>query len=155
MYSCWARCSVCTRVWPRYAAKSRSLAALGSARTAAHLGRRALHDNGRSRPRAGGSEDPPLGPPSLRSGWDALKRAPTTPSDGGEQPAKRHGALAAIALAGLKTRHYNLPAWKAQKYGWPAFREVRQWRPSAKVKEHNEERSLERLVDMELSRKKD
>ncbi len=34
---------------------------LGSARTAAHLGRRALHDNGRSRPRAGGSEDPPLG----------------------------------------------------------------------------------------------
>jgi hypothetical protein len=32
---------------------------------------------------------------------------------------------------------------------------VRQWRPAAKVKEHKEERSLERLVDMEVSRKKD
>jgi hypothetical protein len=32
---------------------------------------------------------------------------------------------------------------------------VRQWRPSVKVKEHKEERSLERLADMEVSRKKD
>jgi hypothetical protein len=31
---------------------------------------------------------------------------------------------------------------------------VRQWRPSAKVNEHKEARSLERLVDMEVSRKK-
>src|SRR5712692_9785546 len=66
----------------------------------------------------------------------------------------RRGALAAIALAGLKTRHYNLRAWKAQRYGCAA-RGVRQWRPSAKVKEHKEERSLERLVDIEVSRKKD
>jgi hypothetical protein len=28
-----------------------------------------------------------------------------------------HRALAAMALAGLKTRHYNL---RAQRYGWPA-----------------------------------
>jgi hypothetical protein len=32
---------------------------------------------------------------------------------------------------------------------------VRQWRPSTKVNEDKEERSLERLVDMEVSRKKD
>jgi hypothetical protein len=32
---------------------------------------------------------------------------------------------------------------------------MRQWRPSTKVKEHKEERSLERWVDMEVSRKKD
>jgi hypothetical protein len=34
-------------------------------------------------------------------------------------------------------------------------RGMRQWRPSTKVSEHKEERSLERLVDMEVSRKKD
>ncbi len=32
---------------------------------------------------------------------------------------------------------------------------VRQWRVSAKMSERKEERSLERLVDMEVSRKKD
>src|SRR5882762_574674 len=32
--------------------------------------------------------------------------------------------------------------------------EVRQWRPSAKVKEHKEERPLERLVDMEVLQKR-
>jgi hypothetical protein len=31
---------------------------------------------------------------------------------------------------------------------------MRQRRPSTKVKEHKEERSLERVVDMEVSRKK-
>ena len=41
------------------------------------------------------------------------------------------------------------------RYGWPTRRGVRQWRPSGKVKEHNEEQSLERVVDMEVSRKKD
>jgi len=44
-------------------------------------------------------------------------------------------------------------AWKKQKCGWPERRGVRHWRPSAKVKEHKPERSLERLVDMEVSRK--
>jgi hypothetical protein len=65
------------------------------------------------------------------------------------------GALAAIALAGLKTRHYNFRAWKAQRYGWSSRRGMRQWRPSTNMKEHKEERSLERLVDMEISKKKD
>jgi hypothetical protein len=31
---------------------------------------------------------------------------------------------------------------------------MRHWRPSAKVNEHKEERSLERLEDMEVSRRK-
>ena len=63
------------------------------------------------------------------------------------------GALAAVALAGLKTRHYNLRAWKARRYGCAA-RGVRHWRPSTNMNEHKEERSLERLLDMEVSRKK-
>jgi hypothetical protein len=33
-------------------------------------------------------------------------------------------------------------------------RGVQHWRPSAKVNEHKEARSLERLVDMDISRKK-
>ena len=73
-------------------------------------------------------------------------------SEGGRY--RTPGALGAIALAGLKTRHYNLRAWKAQRYGWPTWRGVRQWRPSTNMNEHKEERSLERLVDMEVSRKK-
>jgi hypothetical protein len=73
----------------------------------------------------------------------------------GRRALQDTGALGAIALAGLKTRHYNIRAWKAQRYGWPSWREMRQWRPSAKVNEHKEERSLERLVDMEVSRKKE
>ncbi len=36
----------------------------------------------------------------------------------------------------------------------PPHSKVRHWRPSAKVKEHKEERSLERLVDMEVSERK-
>jgi hypothetical protein len=46
-----------------------------------------------------------------------------------------------------------LAAWNAQRYGCSA-RGVRQWRPSAKVNEHKEARTLERLVDMEVSRRK-
>jgi hypothetical protein len=59
-------------------------------------------------------------------------------------------------LGGLLTGEAcaSLRAWKAQRYGWPARRGMRQRRPSTKVKEHKEERSLERVVDMEVSRKK-
>ncbi len=83
-----------------------------------------------------------------RRGCDGEKQVPRCSRDD-------TGALAAIALAGLKTRHYNLRAWNAQRYGWSARRGMRQWRPSTNMKEHKEERSLERLADMEVSRKKD
>jgi hypothetical protein len=53
--------------------------------------------------------------------------------------------LAAVAVAGLKVRHYNF----AVERGWPTWRGVRHWRPAAKVKEYKDDRSLERLVDME------
>jgi hypothetical protein len=69
-------------------------------------------------------------------------------------PRDDTGALGGVALAGLKTRHYNFRAWRAQRYGCAA-RGVRQWRPSTNVNEHKEERPVERLVDMEVSRKKD
>src|SRR6266436_5259042 len=48
----------------------------------------------------------------------------------------------------------SLRAWNAQRYGWPSWRGMRQWRPSTNMNEHKEERSLERLVDMEVSREK-
>jgi len=54
-------------------------------------------------------------------------------------------------LAGLKTRHYN----GEKQVSRCARDDTAHWRPSAKVNEHKEERSLERLVDMEVSRKKD
>src|SRR5271155_3096270 len=57
----------------------------------------------------------------------------------------------------------SLRAWKAQTWGWLSRRGVRQRRPSTNVKEHKDarsfarvtaERSTERFVDMEVSRKK-
>src|SRR5229473_6145886 len=39
-----------------------------------------------------------------------------------------------------------------QRRGWPEKRGVRHRRPSAKVKEHKDARSLERRIDMEVSR---
>src|ERR1700682_5915140 len=48
----------------------------------------------------------------------------------------------------------GLRACNAQRYGWPTRRRVRHLRPSEKVNEHKEARSLERLVDMEVSRRK-
>src|SRR6266478_4662117 len=47
----------------------------------------------------------------------------------------------------------SLRAWNAQRYGWPSWRGMRQWRPSTNMNEHKEERSLERLVDMEVLQK--
>src|SRR5450432_2538127 len=40
----------------------------------------------------------------------------------------------------------SLRAWKVQRCGWEGVRGVRQRRPSAKEKEHKEERSLERCA---------
>ncbi len=56
-------------------------------------------------------------------------------------------------------RSASLRAWMAgalasKAAARPPQSKVRQWRPSTKVNEHKEERSLERL-DMEVSRKKD
>jgi hypothetical protein len=51
----------------------------------------------------------------------------------------RHRVLAAIALAGLKTRHYN----SEKQVPRCARDDTAHWRPSAKGNEHNEERSLE------------
>jgi hypothetical protein len=75
-----------------------------------------------------------------------LQRRKARPSDQGT-----HRALAAIALAGLKTQHYN----GEKQVSRCARGGTRHWRLSAKVNEHTEERSLKRLVDMEVSRKKD
>src|SRR5216684_8418994 len=77
MYSCWARCRACTRVWPRYQGKkqiprcprddTQALAAIalaglktrrydGESRSLIALG---MTPGARGR-RVGGSEDPPL-----------------------------------------------------------------------------------------------
>src|SRR5216683_5997478 len=107
IYSSWARCRVCTRVWPRYSGEKQ-------------IPRCPRDDTGPRGRRAGGSEDPPLQP-------TGVERAEV-------------GMAAAFA---------------SKAAARPPHSKVRQWRASAKVNEHNEERSLERLVDMEVSRKKD
>jgi hypothetical protein len=43
---------------------------------------------------------------------------------------------------------------KRQRCGWLVQRGVRHWRPSAKENEHREARSLERLKDIGISRRK-
>src|SRR5216684_6770493 len=58
MYSCWARCRACTRVWPRSSREKQIPCNARDSRKAACFGRRALQDTGCARGhRAGLSED--------------------------------------------------------------------------------------------------
>src|SRR5229473_416393 len=92
--------------------------------------------------------------------WDATAKSRSLPTRsesaiaalGMTQGARGHraGGSERPATTTAKSRSLAAPDCARQ-----ARDDTAHWRPSAKVNEHNEERSLERLVDMEVSRKKD
>jgi hypothetical protein len=66
---------------------------------------------------------------------------------GGEKTRSARGHRAAGLKTAATTGEKQVPR--------SARDDMAHWRPSTKVKEHKQERSLERLVDMGVSRKKD
>ncbi len=88
---------------------------------------------------------------ALRHAGEDMAESGTEIAGGEVTAGEPRGNIAADGLGGLGLCF--LTGMKAARRGWPEKRGVRHLRPSAKVKEHKDAQSLERRVDMDVSRK--
>jgi len=84
--------------------------------------------------------------------WGRIQTVEIASSEANAEALRTRGDCGFITQRTLRAEHRY---YGELLVGFLAGAETRHWRPSAKVKEHKEERSLERLVDIGVSRKKE